>query len=714
MSTPRPDPKLLDRAIAAARNQCTKIHSAFALKKITTFADLEAYGIPLDGWTAEAKQATIASKFGGFHLNVSPLLDKYVKDTEARLTASLIEAESNPRTRLRLCDEADCRKLGKFTLYRNQEPVVRAVTDYLYTSPDAASHPLVLIPANTGSGKTQIAAACIDYALNKQKVTDVLPVPMNYPVIWLTVKNAVEQTKQRIAEAGLDNHLDTHTIHVWPYSTLTASFGENRLLDPIETTDPSNGQVSFDYVYRNAALPYVLILDEYHCLNNEGTKRFKAVRAMIKAAQNFPLLNTKIIAMSATVAERVNDARLLVCAANHKHDGVLINWENFNTSFAKLICNDPSIANKEAIKRVFVSIRPWTFEPPYMKWKHRAINSIRIYDFKSRADEIHVANAEVDYLDRISKLGKSTPSDLALRRIALLQYRKRIEPARAEQMVDDMVAEVRAGNTAAMGTAFRGTIIKAMFYLIDKYNFTRDDIGVCWGGRGDPRPKKILTQAELIDLVLKPELTRAEYNLLQKNQDWEEDRLLFGDESALAQDSRNQRLRALGLIGLQGAEARQREIEKFQSGRAKFFFYTMASGGTGLSLEHCDSRQAPRVGFFTPIYNAKEWVQAMGRLPRINSISDSRQYVCGIAGTIEYEHVMPKLSKKLEALGAGYSNSSDGDVFNALAELDADELRKKVDRIIKLRSEAEALADDSDSSQLIDPDAGLDDDEDED
>ena len=125
----------------------------------------------------------------------------------------------------------------------------------------------------------------------------------------------------------------------------------------------------------------------------------------------------------------------------------------------------------------------------------------------------------------------------------------------------------------------------------------------------------------------------------------------------------------------------------------------MASGGTGLSLEHCDDRQAPRVGFYTPIYNAKEWVQALGRPHRRNSISDTRQYICLLAGTIEQTHVAPKLDMKLKSLGAGFSVTSKDDVFNALLSLETAELKRRANVII--RSEAQCTLDaDDEATQL--------------
>ena len=155
-------------------------------------------------------------------------------------------------------------------------------------------------------------------------------------------------------------------------------------------------------------------------------------------------------------------------------------------------------------------------------------------------------------------------------------------------------------------------------------------------------------------------------------------------------------------MGVQSQEIRQQEIDKFQSGQARYCFFTMASGGTGLSFEHSDDRQAPRIGRYTPIYNAKEFVQALSRAPRRNSISDTIQYICLLAGTLEETHVAPRLDKKLQSLGAGLSSSTKDDIFNSLLELSASDFKKKVHVPARSLEQAKIDADNDDSQLHID------------
>jgi len=701
----KPDPKILQRSIEAATLLAHKIRSQYQAGKINTWGELADYGLEIPNLTDDGRKNPIDKAKGHFFLFAEPLLTKYIAGTEARLIAALNAPPA--RRKLVLSPPDSCRKLGKYTLFREQEPVVSSVIDYLYTQPSPGR--LALVPAGTGSGKTQIAIGVIKHVL-ENNIHLSLGIPFPYPVIWLTVKNAVIQTRQRIIDCGLGAYLDKD-IHVLSYSALTSGFGRERFINFFTVTDPHTGIESQALEYKPIALASLLILDEVHCLAREDSLRTKAIRAYDEAARAFPALKTKILAMSATPAEKVNDGRVITCLADITYQNTKISWDNFNLSFAKLITPDPHIPSKASVERLFAAWQEIVFEPPYIKWPFKAINACRLYNFRNQQDEDFANSAVERYIDRTKNLGRDVPSDLAMARIELGQLRKSLEPCRSELMVDDMVREVNAGNSALCGTAFTGTIIRSVFYLQDTYNIPRSQISIIWGGRKDPRPSRILTLAELVELACQPELSPRDLRLLQQQMDWKEDKLLFGDENEAAQDGRYSRLKALGLIGPQSQEIRQREIDKYQLGEALFCFFTMASGGTGLSLEHCDSRQRPRVGFYTPIYNAKEWVQALGRPHRRNSISDTRQYICLLKGTLEETHVAPKLDAKLQALGAGFSTTTKDDVFSALLTLKAEQLRTKVQAAI--RTEQQAILDsDNEATQLHEIDIHDDEDED--
>jgi len=66
---------------------------------------------------------------------------------------------------------------------------------------------------------------------------------------------------------------------------------------------------------------------------------------------------------------------------------------------------------------------------------------------------------------------------------------------------------------------------------------------------------------------------------------------------------------------------------------------------------------------------------------------------------LEETHVAPRLDKKLQALGAGFSVSSKDDVFNALLGMSTSDLRTKAKAIV--RSETQTTIDaDNEETQL--------------
>lgn len=115
-------------------------------------------------------------------------------------------------------------------------------------------------------------------------------------------------------------------------------------------------------------------------------------------------------------------------------------------------------------------------------------------------------------------------------------------------------------------------------------------------------------------------------------------------------------------------------------------FFTGQSGGTGLSLEHVNGRGQPRRGYFSPIYSGKEFTQFLGRFPRRNSDSDTQQFVCLMANTIESDHVAPILDRKLATLGEFSTRKTDLATLLTQSDIALDKTKALSDKLAVVRT----------------------------
>lgn len=102
--------------------------------------------------------------------------------------------------------------------------------------------------------------------------------------------------------------------------------------------------------------------------------------------------------------------------------------------------------------------------------------------------------------------------------------------------------------------------------------------------------------------------------------------------------------------GNQTATQRQQAVDDFQSDKANCIVVNIAAGGTGLSL-HDINGVRPRISLICPTFNAKDYLQVLGRIHRNGAKSDALQKVLVAAGTIE-EHVMKAIRIKTGNLEA--------------------------------------------------------------
>ena len=117
-------------------------------------------------------------------------------------------------------------------------------------------------------------------------------------------------------------------------------------------------------------------------------------------------------------------------------------------------------------------------------------------------------------------------------------------------------------------------------------------------------------------------------------------------------DALTKKLNCGSIDGGQSAKDRQKVIDDFQSDKTNVVVANIAAGGTGLSLHDINGNR-PRVSLICPTFNAKEYVQTLGRIFRNGAKSDSLQKVLVAADSVE-ETVMTSINSKLKNLEALY------------------------------------------------------------
>ena len=104
-------------------------------------------------------------------------------------------------------------------------------------------------------------------------------------------------------------------------------------------------------------------------------------------------------------------------------------------------------------------------------------------------------------------------------------------------------------------------------------------------------------------------------------------------------------LECASIEGGQTIEERQKVVDDFQSDETHIVVANIAAGGTGLSLHDCNGDR-PRVSLICPSFNAKDYLQTLGRIHRNGAKSDALQKVLVTSGSIE-ENVIDSIERKV-------------------------------------------------------------------
>jgi len=306
--------------------------------------------------------------------------------------------------------------------------------------------------------------------------------------------------------------------------------------------------------------------------------------------------------------------------------------------------SDPYDYCEAATKRIMAELAPYFVNVKGVRSQFNAKNGTRLVNFRNEEQRQHYEKAWDNYLKRRAKIEKmeGMPGQGFLILAQFTIFRRAAEWCHAENIADMMAESERGGFAPVAAVNFKQTIIRIVKFLITKHGYTRDDISIVWGG-GQTGPSK------------KQELKMK----FTKHMDILQAAGLSMDELGLddIDDYQQEEVRPEWRLGIQTMDERQREIDRFQSGRTKFCLYTFKAGGVGLSLHHSDELTRykvrrkrsgwydvddikncptrPRKTFLTPTYSAIDLVQGLGRAPRLTSLSDTEQTIFFFAGTIE-------------------------------------------------------------------------------
>lgn len=528
-------------------------------------------------------------------------------------------------------------KLGRFTLSPEQQWVYdKAVQEFYGPNNKRALY----CDGVTGIGKTLVAVALMKYVFDNNigaKHISIAP-----RVLVVTSKTVVELWYRHIEDAGL-GHLVGSEILVVNYSALISSEMSIYL-------EEDNG----DYVWRDFAVPHLLILDEAHMLNRDSSQRHKVIMSILNH-------DVKIFCLSATPWTTVNDAKLFACAARAQYHNVTANYSSFAT-IANSITKEPDKPNKAAAERLREWLAPYIVSFPRVPWKHKAVNATLLVDFASEAGRIAYEEAYERFLERYHALGKKTNFGRWELAVALNQFRYAAEPLRMEQIVELALKQMDT-HAPVIGCAFKKSIVKGLFRVVEA-GLTRDQVSIIWGGHNKVDTSDYLTEEQLEAIfkriVIGEEISDEEMEKVRTTLDIKEAQLIYEDMTPEETIKRLNMLEEWGLSGTQSIEQRQVEIDKFQQGKSLICFMTIASGGVGLSLDRWKEELKPRVGYFTPTYSGYEMRQLLGRLVRRFTVGDvTYQYIVGLRNTVEETHVLPKISEKLACLAKVTNNDID-------------------------------------------------------
>lgn len=524
----------------------------------------------------------------------------------------------------------------------------------------------MLVLAGTGLGKTFISGGFlrrledISFVENEDGS---MKTYSHIPYLYITRATIVEQTKRVFQNLYKLTAAEVEVINI---EQLRSKAGRLWVTEKMEIV---NGCEEWRWEWKKTINPCVIMWDECQALKNDTSAQHKIASAYndLKTPYTYQLF------ISATPFTRVSEAKCFAVACHHNIEhlgyppGTILNNSNW-PSYAAAIASpaNPFDYNESAVERLMDDLKDYVIRVKGVRPQFEASNEVQMIKFETKEEHDYYKSAYERYLKEKEKLEAQASAQgsggggVGIL-VEFLKFRMAAEYCRRYWFAKEMYRLVTVEKKAvAVAVNFKATIIAVVQILVNDYGVSRDQISLVWGGGQTGLTKKQKAKQKIKELADKFEAMGMSSEEMLEEMDLEnvEDRIIEELDPSLR-------------LGTQSREERQIEIDKYQAGKTLYCLYTFRAGGVGLSLHHTDEftkekvrrkesgyaveEDIPKIptrqreGLLGPTYSAIEMVQGLGRLPRLTSLSPTRQRLVFYEGTIE-EDVALIVSKKLKCL----------------------------------------------------------------
>jgi Type III restriction enzyme, res subunit len=561
-----------------------------------------------------------------------------------------------------------------------------------------------LLIAGTGTGKTLMSCAIAKEYIKTRAHLPTYNIA-SCRILVVTAKSVVEQFAQDARVFfGITCPQDLRVIS---YGELRTTVG-TQWLDRVPDESDQGADSGLIYRWKHNTAPLIIIWDECQCLNNIGSLQHQIGWQGAEINEPSPLAGlidkdqasgTKHIYMSATPASKpihldVPLASYIVGPKGYKAFNIdyksrLLLALSKNNSFhhgqsrdvlwATVMGSiDPKEPSDKGMKRIKDFLAPITHRVPFLKTKYKNKISVQLTE-PSAKERLNIDKALEDYLKECKALGRT--AQLEGNRgemVARIKFRKRCEIEHAESLAKNVALKINEGKQVSVACEFKDTIARLVLYLTRDHGFSPDDIALIWGGS----PEYQLGEKEYSTEEIFAELSKA-----LRGEALDEDtidnmiRQTKAQHSGMLDDIKSLNELGIDLTAQTNAE-RLAGIDMYQRGAKRICIFSFKAGSIGINLNHSRKyylsrpleyavsnldangdfivRHAngslytgplpkTRCQFISPTWSPRNYVQAIGRLHRVDSISDAEQYSILFKGTIE-EIIASNLAKNLKSM----------------------------------------------------------------